>query len=1265
MNILLKNLFLSLALTAGLGLMMAGRATAQTFTNLHNFTGSDGADPLSGVILSGNTLYGTAYNGGSHGSGTVFAVNTNGSGFVNLYSFTAISHSNETNKDGAFPNAVVLSGSTLYGTALYGGSNGVGTVFAVNTNGTGFTNLYSFNGLLNYNYTNSGGAEPTAGLTLSGNTLYGTALWGGPNGKGTVFAIKTNGTGYTTLHNFTAYDGFDVFAGLIISGNTLYGTVSEIIDGSGTVFALNTNGAGFTNLYNFTFTGGSDGAQPYAGLTLSGNTLYGTAVDGGASGNGTVFAVNTDGTGFRNLHSFTVTHTNSNGVYTNSDGANPQAGLILSGSTLYGTAENGGTNGNGTVFSISLPFSVTTDILPSGTNGVAYNQTLTAIGGKTPYSWTNSSGALAPGLSLSTSGVISGTPTTNGTFNFTIKVTDASSATVTQALLLTVIGLPSVAWQTTNNPIWVSVGSNVTLAVSVAGTGPFSYQWQLNGTNLPDGIITTVAGNGTASYNCDGIAATNAELYQPTGVAVDVIGNLFIADCGNNRIRKIGTNGIITTVAGNGTNAYFGDGSAATNAELNDPWGVTVDASGNLFIVDWGNSVIRKVDTNGIITTVAGNGTGGYSGDGGVATSAELSNPSAVSVDAFGNLFIADSENSRVRKVGTNGIITTVAGVGSSDFYGVYGAGYSGDGGTATNAELNWPSGVAVDATGDLFIADQLNNRIREVVYPSPTLILNSVGIGSAGAYDVVVSSQYGSVTSSVVNVTFIPPSVALQTTNNSIAVMVGSNVTLAVSVTGAGPFSYQWQQNGTNLPNGIITTVAGNGTGSYFGDGGVATNAELHWPSGVAVDATGNLFIADTFNNRIRKVGTNGIITTVAGNGGESYFGDGGVATNAELSWPSGVAVNASGNLFIADSANNVIRKVRTNGIITTVAGNGYDAGTGYGGYSGDSWAATNAELYYPCGAAVDATGNLFIADTANNVIRKVGTNGIIITVAGNGTGSYFGNGGAATNAELRDPNGVALDATGNLFIADSLNDVIREVGANGIIITVAGNGTASYFGDLGAATNAELYLPRGVAVDTSGEIFIADSYNNVIREVGTSGIITTVAGNGYEAGTGYGGYSGNGGAAANAELNWPEDVAVDASGNLFIADKNNNVVREVVAPGFSSGPTLVLNKIGFGNAGAYDVVVSNPYGSVTSSVVNLTVTIPVILSSPQITAGKTNFTFLLSGPAGSNYVLQVSTNLLNWDPISTSAIPVNGTINLTNAITNYNRRFYKVHLQ
>jgi hypothetical protein len=255
---------------------------------------------------------------------------------------------------------------------------------------------------------------------------------------------------------------------------------------------------------------------------------------------------------------------------------------------------------------------------------------------------------------------------------------------------------------------------------------------------------------------------------------------------------------------------------------------------------------------------------------------------------------------------------------------------------------------------------------------------------------------------------------------------------------------------------------------------------------------------------------------------------------------------------------------------------------------------------LNYPTGVAVDTTGNLFVADEANQLVREVGTNGIITTVAGNGTYGYSGDGGAATNAELEDPSGVAVDATGNLFIADYANNIIRKVSVNGTITRVAGNGTNDYSGDGGAATNAELYYPSG--------------------------------------------------------------VAVDASGNLFIADTGNNVIRKVVI----QGPTLALNGVGFGNSGAYDVVVSSPYGSVTSSVVQLTITLPpVILSTPQVTVGKTNFTFLLSGPADSNYVLQVSTNLLNWSPVSTSTIPVSGSINLSNAISGYNQRFYRVHLQ
>src|ERR1035437_672351 len=355
----LKNLFLLPALIAGLGLIPAGRVTAQTFTTLHSFTGtyiygikSDGSQPVAGLILSGNTPYGAAgyggssgyVGGGSYGDGTVFAVHTDGTGFTNLYSFTATSGSLYTNSDGANPFAgLILSCNTLYGTAYRGGSPNKGTVFAVHTDGTGFTILHSFA------FYPSGGANPYAGLILSGNTLYGTTYLGGSgvNGtNGTVFAVNTDGTGFTTLHSFTGGSGgANPFAGLILSGNTLYGTAK--IGGSsgyGTVFAVNTDDTGFTNLHSF--SGGSDGVNPYAGLILSGNILYGTAGYGGSSGAGTVFAVQTNGTGFTNLYSF------SGG----SDGANPYGGLILSGNTLYGTAYQGGSSVYyGTVFSLSLP----------------------------------------------------------------------------------------------------------------------------------------------------------------------------------------------------------------------------------------------------------------------------------------------------------------------------------------------------------------------------------------------------------------------------------------------------------------------------------------------------------------------------------------------------------------------------------------------------------------------------------------------------------------------------------------------------------------------------------------------------------------------------------------------------------------------------------------------------------------------------------------------------------------------------------------------
>ena len=381
-KLLLKNLFLLPALIACLGLMMSGRVTAQTLTTLHNFDYSGlGEGPGYPLILSGNTLYGTEPGAGTNGAGTIFSVNTNGSGFKVLYTFTACSTNSSgivtygiaTNSDGALPGGgLILSGSILYGTAAYGGKNGSGTVFAINTNGTGFTNLHNFAATFtnsNGVYTNSDGASPQTGLILSGNTLYGTAVEGGTNGCGTVFAINTNGTGFTNLYSFSAIAGdFGENypnGGLILSGNTLYGTVQGSGSWNGAVFAINTNGSGFTNLYSFSFfdtIGGTnnDGADPNGGLILSGNTLYGTAEAGGIYGFGTVFSINTNGSGFRILHNFKIPIIDNDytskayDCNTNSDGASPWAGLILSGNTLYGTASNGGTNGYGTVFAINI-----------------------------------------------------------------------------------------------------------------------------------------------------------------------------------------------------------------------------------------------------------------------------------------------------------------------------------------------------------------------------------------------------------------------------------------------------------------------------------------------------------------------------------------------------------------------------------------------------------------------------------------------------------------------------------------------------------------------------------------------------------------------------------------------------------------------------------------------------------------------------------------------------------------------------------------------
>jgi uncharacterized repeat protein (TIGR03803 family) len=382
-------------LFAGLGLLPGHRVVAQSFTNLHSFSGAgDGANPYASLILSGNTLYGTASAGGSSGKGTVFKVNINGTGFTNLHNFTATSGSFFTNSEGAVPYAaLIFSSNTLYGTAAYGGSSGNGSVFKLNIDGTGFTNLHNFTAASSSLFTNSDGASPFAGLVLSGSTLYGTANGGGTSGNGTVFRINSDGTAFTNLHNFTGgSDEGNVDATLILSGNTLYGTTEGVFSsGYGTVFKINTDGTSFTNLHSFT---GSDGAEPEAGVVLSGGTLYGTVEGGGTFGQGTVFAVNADGTGFTNLHNFTG----------NSDGGLPEAGLILSGNTLYGTTQVGGAANAGTVFAVNTDGTGFTNLwsFAGGSGGVAPYAGL-ILSGNTLYGTTTQGGSAGKGMVFSLS----------------------------------------------------------------------------------------------------------------------------------------------------------------------------------------------------------------------------------------------------------------------------------------------------------------------------------------------------------------------------------------------------------------------------------------------------------------------------------------------------------------------------------------------------------------------------------------------------------------------------------------------------------------------------------------------------------------------------------------------------------------------------------------------------------------------------------------------------------------------------------------------
>jgi trimeric autotransporter adhesin len=667
-----------------------------------------------------------------------------------------------------------------------------------------------------------------------------------------------------------------------------------------------------------------------------------------------------------------------------------------------------------------------------------------------------------------------------------------------QSIIQTILGgspvdVPALA-ATLNSPVGVAVDSSGNVYVAVQG---------LNQVIKVDtsGLATVFAGTGANGFAGDGGPAAQAELNNPVGLAMDKSGNLYIADSSNNRIRQISPGGVITTIAGNGQAAYTGNGGPALSAALNFPVGVAVDASGNVYIADTSNSVVRMVTPAGIIATLAGVGNAASGGDQGPATSAGLNEPWGVAVDSAGNVYISDSGNNTVRVVGKNGII--------NQFAGDYGAGSIGDGGYAINALLNNPTGLIVDSAGNVYIVDQNNFRIRRV--NTDGIISNYAGSGVEGG-----AGDEGIATGATMNPRniyfdnngdmFIADGsnnrVREVTASNGVINTIAGNGLAAINPRGIvlnGNMLYFVDNGGNciralNLTTGQTSVIAGTGTASFSGDGGSALTATLNGPRGLALDSSGNFYVADTNNQRIRQINTSGNINTVAGNGTASSTGDGGSGTSATLNNPGDVAVDSHGNLYIAETGGERIRQLTAAGIISTVVGGGSDlSGTGLG---------TNESLSAPSGVAVEPAGTVLIADSSHNRVLRLQADGTIVTVAGGNGPGYSGDGGPATSARLRSPVGLSADPSDNIYIVDSTADVVRQVGTDGVIASVAGlpptsngSGTPGYNGDGSPATAYALDLPTGVVSTSNCTLFLSDTGNHRIRQisVGVEYTVTT----------------------------------------------------------------------------------------------------------------------------------------------------------------------------
>jgi sugar lactone lactonase YvrE len=715
-----------------------------------------------------------------------------------------------------------------------------------------------------------------------------------------------------------------------------------------------------------------------------------------------------------------------------------------------------------------------------------------------------------------------------------------------------------------------------------------------------------------------------AQFNNPTAVAADASGNVYVADTDSQTIRKITPGGVVTTLAGLGYDSYYTkDGSypavgttgsadgTGTAARFTYPEGVAVDGNGVVYVADTVNDTIRVVSPTGVVTTLAGSpGPSNQGGADGTGTAAQFYGPTGIAVAGNGNLYVTEIGNNTIRMVTPGGVVTTLAGTdrvtGSAD-------------GAGPSAQFGSPTGVALDANGNLYVTDSTNNTIRKVT-PSGVVTTIAGTAGVAGSLDGTGSSaQFDS-----------PWGIAIDASGNLYVSDSGDNLIRKIT------------------PGGVVTTIAGVTTSpevlSTYGvmTNGTGTAAHFLNPTGMAVDPSGNVYVADSGNNEIRKISPQVVVTTLAGSWSLTAGDADGTGSLARFYEPGYVAVDGSGNLYVSDDLNATIRKITPAGVVTTVAGTPGIAGTTDG-------PGSTALFGLPTGVALDGTGNLYVADTGWGTIRKITPSGVVSTVAGTPgvTGSRDGTGSAA---QFFGPVGLSVDQAGNVYISDENNYTIRKMTPGGVVTTFAG--TAGMLGTAdGMGSAAQFGLPQGLSIDVSGNIYVADAFNNSVRKITPERVVTTVAGIPGNPGEGF-----EDGPVANAAFRGIQDVAVDSNGNMFVTDLGNFAVRKIT-PGGVVTTVAGMSEATYGGSTAEDFVgvlgtsdgagpeaeFDVPYGIAVDSggaiyvvdehnnTIRKGVPLPLITSQPQGATVSSGSTVVLTvvAPGAAKYQWEVYQNL------------------------------------